>query len=56
MIIKLIKIISITLFKDKNKLTFSESKKLVSKYYLKGDFHFNKQGHDLIFKEILNSL
>lgn len=43
------------LFKDKNKLTFSEAKTLVSKYYIEGDFHFNKQGHDLIFKEVLNS-
>ena len=44
------------LFKDKNKLTFSEAEKLVSQYYLEGDFHFNKKGHDLIFKEILEDL
>ena len=42
-------------YENKEKLTRKESLKLIKKYYLKGDMHFNKLGNLLIYKKLINN-
>ena len=42
-------------YENKEKLTREESLRLINKYYLKGDMHFNKLGNLLIYKKLINS-
>ena len=41
---------------NKEKLTRKESLKLINKYYLKGDMHFNKLGNLLIYKKLIKNI